>query len=338
VLVSLELDSVEKNKTEINAKEVLAVVSEGMSEVNHVIHAQMTSEVPLVEKIANYIIASGGKRLRPVLVLMTAGALNEQNADQYKLATVIEFLHTATLLHDDVVDESDLRRGQQTANLNWGNAPTILVGDFLYSRAFQLLVALGNMEIMEILGGATNRIAEGEVLQLVNVGNPDIDEAAYMKIIQGKTAELFSAATAAAAVIAGSSKAVIKNMHDYGMHLGIAFQLIDDVLDYQGDAGELGKNVGDDLAEGKPTLPLIYAMEHTDSEMRKMIRKCIRDGGLDKLDTVLVAITECGALQYTIDKAEYHAQQARDCLNGLPENAYTQALKDLTVVAVQRKS
>ena len=322
----------------MSANEVLAVVADGMEDVNKVIFSQMTSEVPLVEQIAHYIIESGGKRLRPVLVLMTAGALDFTGADQFKLATVIEFLHTATLLHDDVVDNSDLRRGQQTANLKWGNAPTILVGDFLYSRAFQLLVQMRNMDIMQILGDATNRIAEGEVLQLVNIGNPDVDEASYMKVIQGKTAELFSAATASAAVLAGQSEQCIAQLQQYGMHLGIAFQLIDDVLDYQGNVSDLGKNAGDDLAEGKPTLPLIYAMQHAEEDVRKLIRKAIRDGGTDQLAPILKVIEECGALQYTTDKAIEHAELAKACLQGLAENKYTQALRDLADIAVQRKS
>ena len=251
-------------------QDILAVISEEFQAVDRLIHQQLASRVPLVEKIADYIVSSGGKRIRPLLVLMTAKAFSECDERAVKLATVIEFLHTATLLHDDVVDTSDMRRGNPTANAKWGNASSVLVGDFLYSRSFEMLVELENLPVQKILATATSVIAEGEVLQLTNVKNPDTTEAQYMDVIQGKTAMLFEAATWGMASLLNRSEEEREAMRIYGRELGLAFQLIDDVLDYDGDAAAMGKNVGDDLAEGKPTLPLIHAMANGSEEQRKL--------------------------------------------------------------------
>ena len=273
--------------------------------VNQLILDQLHSRVPLVEKIGHYIISAGGKRLRPLVVLLSARACGADSSEQHTLAAIIEFLHTATLLHDDVVDTSDLRRGRSTANALWGNAPSVLVGDFLYSRAFEMMVALGNMQVMQILANATNVIAEGEVLQLSKVRDANTDEATYMEVIRSKTAMLFEAASHSAAVLAGAKTDQIEALREFGDALGIAFQLMDDLLDYSGDAAEMGKNVGDDLAEGKPTLPLIYTMRHGTEEQAALVRQAIQKGGTEDITPIREAVTASGALDYTARLAQH---------------------------------
>ncbi len=322
----------------MTTERIYDTVADDFSRVNDLIIQRLASDVPLVEKIAQYIIESGGKRLRPLLVLLSSQAAGYQADDHLKLAAVIEFLHTATLLHDDVVDTSDMRRGRSTANAKWGNAPSVLVGDFLYARAFEMMVELESLPIMNVLSRATAVIAEGEVMQLMNVKNPDLTEARYMEVIHNKTAMLFEAASHTGAQLAGASEEQETALRDYGKHLGMAFQLVDDVLDYQGDAETMGKNVGDDLAEGKTTLPLIYAMANSTDEARQLIRQAIRKGGLDNLPKVLDAVRASGAIEYTMDKAKEQARIARELLACLPESAHREALELLTEVAVARVS
>lgn len=307
-----------------------------MGAVNAVIRQQLYSEVPLVNQVAEYIIGAGGKRIRPVLVLLIANAYAYQGNAQHTLAAVIEFIHTATLLHDDVVDESSLRRGKQTANALFGNAASVLVGDFLYSRAFQMMVQVGNARVMQIVADATNVIAEGEVLQLLNMHNPDVNEADYLRVIRSKTAKLFEAAAQLGALVAGASDADIDAAGEYGRSLGTAFQLIDDVLDYSGNAAEIGKNVGDDLREGKPTLPLIYLMEHGSPEQRELVRSCIENGDEQHFDQILAAITSSGALDYTRQEAQKAAQRASDAVQSLPDSIYKDSLLKLSAFAVDR--
>ncbi len=322
----------------MTAQRIYDTVTEDFSRVNDLIIRRLASDVPLVEKIAQYIIESGGKRLRPLLVLLSSRAVGYKADDHLKLAAVIEFLHTATLLHDDVVDTSDLRRGRSTANARWGNAPSVLVGDFLYARAFEMMVELQNLRIMDVLSHATAVIAEGEVLQLMNVKNPDVSEDRYMEVIHNKTAMLFEAASHTGALLAGADADQEQGLRDYGKHLGLAFQLVDDALDYQGNADEMGKNVGDDLAEGKATLPLIYAMGHGSPEEQQLIRQAIRKGGLDNLPAILDIVNRSGALEYTMAKAREQASLAAACLDTLPESDHRQALALLTDVAVARVS
>ncbi|MEO6154758.1 MAG: polyprenyl synthetase family protein, partial [Thermomonas sp.] len=286
--------------------------------------------------VAEYIISAGGKRLRPMLLLLAAGALGHHGPDAHQLAAVVEFIHTATLLHDDVVDESDLRRGRSTANAVWGNAASVLVGDFLYSRSFQLMVELDRFEVMRILADTTNTIAEGEVLQLLHVRNPDTDEAAYLRVIERKTAVLFAAATRLGALLAGADTATCDAMHTYGLHLGYAFQIADDVLDYASDAATLGKNLGDDLAEGKATLPLIHAMQHSDAEVKLVLRNAIEHGDTNAMPQVLAAIESSGSLDYSRVRAQQHATDAEVALSGLPDNEYVAALRGLAHYAVSR--
>lgn len=305
--------------------------------VNDYIINHLGSNVPLVEKIGHYIVESGGKRLRPLLVLLAANAADYQGDKHIPLAAIIEFIHTATLLHDDVVDNSDLRRGKDTANARWGNAPSVLVGDFLYSRAFQVMVEIGSMPIMEVISNATNVIAEGEVLQLLNCKNPDTSEAAYMQVILGKTAMLFEAATEAGAILADADKDQREALRLYGRHLGIAFQLIDDVMDYLSTAEEMGKNVGDDLAEGKPTLPLIHAMREAKEEDRQLIRQAIRKGGLEDLQPIMDIVRATGAIEYTQQQAQQQADQAIEALQALPATSFRDTLEQLAHIAVKRK-
>ncbi|UJJ32459.1 octaprenyl diphosphate synthase [Halopseudomonas maritima] len=304
--------------------------------VNQLILDQLHSRVPLVEKIGHYIISAGGKRLRPLVVLLSARACGADSSAQHSLAAIIEFLHTATLLHDDVVDTSDLRRGRSTANALWGNAPSVLVGDFLYSRAFEMMVALGNMQVMQILANATNVIAEGEVLQLSKVRDANTDEATYMEVIRSKTAMLFEAASHSAAVLAGAKADQIEALREFGDALGIAFQLMDDLLDYSGDAAEMGKNVGDDLAEGKPTLPLIYTMRHGTETQAALVREAIQKGGTDDIAPIREAVTASGALDYTARLAEQHTDRAISLLNALPASEYRDALEQLARFAIKR--
>ncbi len=311
-------------------------IAPDMEAVNTVIRQRLHSEVSLVNQIAEYIISAGGKRIRPVLVLLVANAYSYRGTAHHELAAVVEFIHTATLLHDDVVDESSMRRGRQTANALFGNAASVLVGDFLYSRAFQMMVGLDNMRVMQILSDATNVIAEGEVLQLLNMHDPDVSQESYLKVIRSKTAKLFEAAAQLGALISGASDAEIDAAGEYGRSLGTAFQLIDDVLDYAGDAAEIGKNVGDDLREGKPTLPLIYLMENGTPEQRELVRNCIEQGDEQHFDAILAAITASGALEYTRREAVTAANRAAEAISGLPASLYKQSLLQLCTFAVDR--
>ena len=314
----------------------LAAIAADMQAVDAAIRTQLYSDVPLVSQIADYIISAGGKRIRPALVLLMAKAWDYQGTEHHKLAAVIEFIHTATLLHDDVVDESELRRGRQTANAMFGNAASVLVGDFVYSRAFQMMVSVNNMRIMQILADATNVIAEGEVLQLMNMHDPDVTEERYLQVIRSKTAKLFEAATELGSLIAGASEKEIAAAAEYGRSLGTAFQLIDDVLDYSGNAQDIGKNVGDDLREGKPTLPLIYLLQHGTAQQRELVRACIAEGDEAHFDEILTAITQSGALEYTRQKAELASQQASAAIADIPPGPYRGALLALSAFAVRR--
>ncbi len=316
----------------------LTVVEKDFLAVNQLIIEKLESNVTLVENIGHYLIDAGGKRLRPILVLLCANTLHESQPDNQhlELAAIIEFIHTATLLHDDVVDVSELRRGRPTANAEWGNAPSVLVGDFLYSRAFQMMVAIGNMEIMAILSDTTNMISEGEVQQLVNAKDPSVNEENYFDVIHKKTAILFEAACTTAATLRNSDATIKDALRAYGYHLGMAFQLVDDVLDYQGDAATLGKNVGDDLAEGKPTLPLIHAMKHGSAAQASLIANALRAGDTSKLNDIVNIVNKLGSLTYTADLAKYHSKAAQDALSTLPDNIYTQAMQELAQFAVER--
>jgi octaprenyl-diphosphate synthase len=311
-------------------------IAPDMAAVNTVIRARLHSEVSLVNQIAEYIISAGGKRIRPVLVLLLANAYGYRGSAHHELAAVVEFIHTATLLHDDVVDESSMRRGRQTANALFGNAASVLVGDFLYSRSFQMMVALDNMRVMRILSDATNVIAEGEVLQLLNMHDPDVTHESYLKVIRSKTAKLFEAAAELGALVGGADDEQIAAAGEYGRSLGTAFQLIDDVLDYAGDAAEIGKNLGDDLREGKPTLPLIWLMENGTEEQRQLVRSCIEHGDEEQFEAVLAAVTSSGALDYTRRQAEQAARRAADAIAGLPDNVYKASLLQLCGFAVDR--
>lgn len=315
-----------------------AVVADDFEAVNQLIIRECSSQVPLVEKIAHHIIDSGGKRLRPLLALLTARALGYQGDKHLLLAALIEFMHTSTLLHDDVVDESSMRRGKPTANSQWSNQSCVLVGDFLYSRSFVMMVRVGSMEIMDILAKVTCVLAEGEVMQLTNVRNPKITEEQYRQVIYAKTAKLFEGATQTAAVLADASPEQQEALREYGAQLGLAFQLIDDLLDYEGDAATMGKNVGDDLAEGKPTLPLIYAMQQGSEEEALLIRQAIRKGGLEQLEAVLHIVKKTGALDYTREQARICSEAAKTCLDVLPASPYKETLLLLTDMALGRKS
>jgi octaprenyl-diphosphate synthase len=320
----------------VSLESLQSFLADDMRAVDHVIRQSLYSDVVLIRQVSEYIINSGGKRLRPALVLLSAGCFNYSGKAHHELAAVVEFIHTATLLHDDVVDESELRRGRETANALFGNAASVLVGDFLYSRAFQMMVAVDNMEVMRILSDATNTIAEGEVLQLLNCHDPDIDEENYLRVIRYKTAKLFEAAGRLGAVIGGGSEAEKDALARYGMHLGTAFQLIDDVLDYSGDFLETGKNIGDDLAEGKPTLPLLYAMKHGTPEQAASIRQAIEHGGLTEFQSVLAAIKDTNALQYTREVARREIQTANAAISVLPDSNSKSALLQLAAFAVDR--
>jgi|TARA_B110000977_G_scaffold166842_1_gene214979 octaprenyl-diphosphate synthase len=313
-------------------------VKSDFAAVDAAIIEHLSSQVPMVEKIGQYIIESGGKRLRPLLVLLSARACGYQQQQHITLAAVVEFIHTATLLHDDVVDTSDLRRGKPTANNKWGNSSSVLVGDFLYSRAFQMLVSIGNIDVMGTLSNATNVIAEGEVLQLLNAKNPDVSEADYLYVILGKTAMLFEAASQTGAQMAQASSEQTEALRRFGRHLGVAFQLIDDLMDYTGDQTSMGKNVGDDLAEGKPTLPLIHAMAHAADDERKLIRKAIRQGSCDEIDKIQSILIRCGSLDYTRARATQETQDALDCLNIVNDSPYKQSLADLCTLALTRQN
>jgi len=328
----------------VDIKAIQALTQDDMTKVNDLIYGQLHSNVALINQLGVYIVNSGGKRMRPMLTVLTAQALNQANIvnldDKHcTIAAIVEFIHTATLLHDDVVDESNMRRGQETANALFGNSASVLVGDFLYTRSFQMMTKLGDMRIMDILSDATNIVAEGEVLQLMNCNNPDTTEESYLQVIYCKTAKLFEAATRLAAVITKQDSATQTAIADYGKYLGTAFQLVDDILDYTADAKEMGKNVGDDLAEGKPTLPLLYAMSHGTDEQRKLIRNAIEHGnGMEYLEDILSAMKQTGALVYTQKKAEIEADKAINALSILPESNYKKALISLAHIAANRSA
>jgi octaprenyl-diphosphate synthase len=319
---------------------IQTLVREDMAAVDALIRRRLASDVVLINQVAEYIIGAGGKRLRPMLLLLASGARRRPDpaigAQAHQLAAVIEFIHTATLLHDDVVDESDRRRGRRTANAVWGNAASVLVGDFLYSRSFQLMVELDRMEVMRILADTTNAIAEGEVLQLLHVRNPDTDEAAYLRVIERKTAVLFAAATRLGALVAGADDAMCDALHDYGLNLGYAFQIADDVLDYASDAQTLGKNLGDDLAEGKATLPLIHAMQQADAATRAVLRSAIEQGDTLALPQVSAAIQASGSLDYSRRRATEFATAAERAIAGFDDNEAVAALRGLAHYAVSR--
>jgi octaprenyl-diphosphate synthase len=305
--------------------------------VNSEILDNLHSDVALVNSVSRYIINSGGKRLRPLLVLLAARACGYEGDKHIQTAVIIEFIHTATLLHDDVVDESKLRRGHDTANNVFGNQASVLVGDFLYSRSFQLMVKVGHMRIMDVLADATNTIAEGEVLQLMNCNDPDTTEAQYLDVIYRKTAKLFEAGMLIGAILAGQTTAIEDALKAYGRKLGCAFQLVDDALDYSSKADDIGKNIGDDLAEGKPTLPLIHALKNAAPDEQLIIRKAIEAGGLDQIERIVITIKATGALAYTVRKAEQAAKEAIEALEPLADSAYKTALIELAQFAVQRQ-
>ena len=308
-----------------------------MSIVDQVIRTRLHSEVALVSQVGEYIVSGGGKRLRPALVVLSAKALGYTGKHHHDLAAVVEFIHTATLLHDDVVDESDLRRGRATASALFGNAASVLVGDFLYSRAFQMMVQVNDMRIMQTLADATNTIAEGEVLQLLSCHDASVDAASYLRVIHCKTAKLFEAAMRLGAILAAATSAHEQAVVEYGMHLGTAFQLVDDVLDYSGDEQATGKNLGDDLAEGKPTLPLIYAMEHGNASQAALVRMAIEQGDLGRFAEVLEVIKQTGALEYTRQQAQQESDAACAALAVLPDTDYKQSLLQLAHFAVTRQ-
>ncbi len=327
----------------LSIEDCRSLVAQGMERVDELIRLRLSSDVVLINQLSAYIIGSGGKRLRPQLVLLAAAACgldSEETEESAKnpvtVAAIIEFIHTATLLHDDVVDASDLRRGQDTANSVWGNEAAVLVGDFLYSRAFEMMVDVHSLDVMSILATTTNRIAEGEVMQLLNVNEPDITEAQYIEVIQAKTARLFQAATELGAVLAGQPSEVRLALASYGMHLGTAFQIADDVLDYQSDSGTMGKNIGDDLGEGKTTLPLIYAMRDGDSAQAALVADAIRQGGLDQLAAVMEVVSKTDALAKSIHRASESADAAVEALSVIPQSKHRDALARIARYSVER--
>lgn len=312
------------------------LVDDDLREVDRVIRTRLASDVVLINQIADYIVSGGGKRLRPLVVLVASRACGNGDRRHAEAAAIIEFIHTATLLHDDVVDASTLRRGRETANEVWGNEASVLVGDFVYSRAFEMMVSLGSMRVMDVMAGATNKIAEGEVLQLLNANDPDTTQERYFEVIYRKTAKLFESGAQIAAILAGAPAAIEGAMVRYGRHLGTAFQLIDDVLDYHSDSEQLGKNLGDDLAEGKPTLPLIYALRVGNEEQHRVIRQSIEQGSTGQLAAVTAAIESTGGLAYTARLARQEASLAIEALAVLPDSAYKQALRELADFSVDR--
>jgi octaprenyl-diphosphate synthase len=316
---------------------IKALVRDDLEATNREILERLRSDVVLINQLGSYIVGSGGKRLRPILVLMASRAFGYNGPHHIHLAAIVEFIHTATLLHDDVVDASDLRRGHSTANSVWGNEAAVLVGDFLYSRSFEMMVEVGNMRIMEILAHTTNTIARGEVLQLLNCHDPETSEERYMDVIRSKTAKLFEASSRLGAVISGQAEPIEAAMAAYGRHLGAAFQLVDDTLDYGRHNPELGKNIGDDLAEGKPTLPLIHAMQHGNEQQRQLVREAIEQGGLERIDAVVDAIESTGSIAYTARRAEDEAALAKQALSVVPDSPFRQALFDLAHFSVHRR-
>lgn len=318
--------------------EVLDLCASDMARVDQFIRESLHSDVVLINQVANYIVSGGGKRLRPMLLILSARACGYTGDQHIPLAAIIEFIHTATLLHDDVVDESDVRRGKQTAHAVWGNAASVLVGDFLYSRSFQMMVGIDSMKVMQIMADATNTIAEGEVLQLLNLGDPEISESSYFEVIDHKTAKLFEAACRLGAVLAKSGAASETQLADFGKNLGLAFQIADDVLDYDGDGQEMGKNVGDDLAEGKPTLPLIYARAASDEADQAIIDLAVRDGNEDSLAGVLEIIKTTGALEKAMSTAQSRAETALQNVAGLEHSKWRTALEDLAAYSYKRQT
>lgn len=321
-----------------NQAAITELMAGEMAQVDAVIHRRLASEVVLINQISHYIVSAGGKRLRPMLVLLFSRALGFEQPARFELAATVEFIHTATLLHDDVVDESSLRRGRQTANALFGNAASVLVGDFLYSRAFQMMVSVERMRVLEVLADATNVIAEGEVLQLLNMHDPDISVEDYLRVIRYKTAKLFEASARIGAVLAGSDSPLEEACAAYGQALGTAFQIVDDLLDYEGTTAALGKNVGDDLREGKPTLPLLAAMSRGTPEERELIRHAIQNGEVERLDEIVAIVRRTGALDITREAARAEAERAREHISALPSSQFKDALLRLTVLAVDRTS
>ena len=318
-------------------KAIQALTADDMAKTDKIILAQLNSDVALINQLGFYIVSGGGKRLRPLLAILSAKALDYQGEGHTMAAAFIEFIHTATLLHDDVVDESDMRRGKATANAMFGNAASVLVGDFIYTRSFQMMTELGSMRILKLMSHSVNVIAEGEVLQLMNCNDPDTTEESYLQVIYSKTARLFEAATQIGAVLSAASPEVELALQNYGRYLGTAFQLIDDVMDYTADGKEMGKNVGDDLAEGKPTLPLLHAMHNSSPEQAAMIREAIeKANGMDKLNDILAAMHQAGSLEYTTAKAQQEADKAIAELAIIPDSDYKQALIAVAHMAVKR--
>lgn len=328
----------EKTSDELSIDDVLEIARDDFAAVDKLISKSLETDVQLVSQVAEYIVMSGGKRLRPLVVLLAARALGYKGEQHISAAAIIEFIHTATLLHDDVVDSSSRRRGKDSANVVFGNQASVLVGDFLYSRSFQMMVDIGEMRIMQILADATNTIAAGEVMQLMNINDPDTTEQRYREVIYRKTAKLFEAGGQIAAVLAGAGSKVEKSMADFGRHLGTAFQLVDDALDFDAKPEELGKNLGDDLAEGKPTLPLIYALTQTSGSKQAMLRAAIEDGNVERLPDIQQVIESTGALQYTSARAQEAADQAINALAPIPDSEYKQSLIAIADFAVQRRS
>ena len=320
----------------LSMQQIHAAVAAEFEQVNQLIIDQLHSDVDMVENIGHYIVDAGGKRLRPLLVLLTAAALGECDAQQVKFAAVIEFIHTATLLHDDVVDISSLRRGRPTANAEFGNAPSVLVGDFLYTRAFQLMVQLGDINILHHMADTTNTIAEGEVLQLVRAGDAETTEEQYLDVITRKTAILFAAGCYGAATLRGCNEVTRQNMHDFGLNLGIAFQMIDDVLDYEGDPATMGKNVGDDLTEGKPTLPLIHVLREGTEQEQALVKRAISEKTAEDIVAVVAAVKRCGALDYTRTQARHYHDLALQRLQQLPQSPARSALEQITALSINR--
>ncbi|MDG6786372.1 octaprenyl diphosphate synthase [Glaesserella parasuis] len=323
--------------TQLSLEQILTLVKADMQAVDQAILAQINSEVVLINQLGHYIISGGGKRIRPLIAVLAANAVGYKGQEHITCAAFVEFIHTATLLHDDVVDESDMRRGCETANARFGNAASVLVGDFIYTRAFQMMASLRSLDVLQVMSDATNVIAEGEVQQLMNVNNPETTEANYMQVIYSKTARLFEAASQCSAIVSGADQATVIAMRDYGRYLGTAFQLVDDILDYSANAEQLGKNIGDDLVEGKPTLPLLHAMRSGNLQQAALIREAIEQGGKrEALDEILAIMAEHKSLDYTMERAKQEAQKAVDALAILPESEYKQALISLAYLSVDR--
>lgn len=323
--------------TQFTLDQISALAKHDMQAVDHAILAQLNSDVVLINQLGHYIISGGGKRIRPLIAVLAARALGYQGSDHITCAAFVEFIHTATLLHDDVVDESDMRRGKETANARFGNAASVLVGDFIYTRAFQMMTSLNSLPVLKVMSDATNVIAEGEVQQLMNVNDPETTEENYMQVIYSKTARLFEAATQCAALVANANEAEVTALQNYGRYLGTAFQLVDDILDYSANAEKLGKNIGDDLAEGKPTLPLLHAMRNGNPQQADLIREAIEQGGKrDALDEILAIMAEQKSLDYTMQRAKQEAQKAVDAIAMLPESEFKQALSSLAYLSVER--